>query len=198
MKKGVTAINYKAVVIGVSAGGMAALPKILSVLPESFSMAVIIVQHRREGQNGYLTTYLNQESRLKVKEAEEKHSIVPGNVYIAPAGYHLLVERDFTFSLSIDPPVHFSRPSIDVLFESAADAYGQFLIGLILTGANSDGSLGLKRIRQKSGLALVQNPKTAETNMMPQSAIDIAGADHILPLNEIGPFLVKIGGNLYK
>lgn len=196
MNKTLTTKKYKAVVIGVSAGGMAALPEILSVLPESFPLAVIIVQHRRAEQGDFLSTYLNKECRLEVHEAGEKYPVSPGVVYIAPPGYHLLIERDFTFSLSVDPPVHFSRPSIDVLFESAADAYGHTLIGVILTGASSDGALGLKRIRENSGLSIVQDPKTAETNVMPQSAIDIAGADHILPLEKIGPFLVKIGDNL--
>ena len=185
--------NYKAVVVGVSAGGMTALPAILSVLPISFSMPVIIVQHRKEGQKDYLTTYLGQRCRLKVEEAKEKYPVSSGRVYLAPSGYHLLIERDFTFSLSVDPPVHFSRPSIDVLFESAADAYGPELIGVVLTGANSDGAQGLKKIRQKSGLALVQDPETAEADIMPLSAINTAGADHILPLDAIGPFLVYAG-----
>ncbi len=184
--------SYKIVTIGVSAGGMAALTEILSALPESFSMSIVIVQHKKEGQDDFLTTYLSQKCSLKITEAKEKHPILPGTVYIAPSGYHLLIERDFTFSLSIDPPVHFSRPSIDVLFESAADAYGNNLIGVILTGASSDGSLGLKRIRQKNGLALIQDPKSAEVNVMPLSALDISGADHVQALEEIGPFLVKI------
>ncbi|MCP4162873.1 MAG: chemotaxis protein CheB [Deltaproteobacteria bacterium] len=185
--------SYKTIVIGVSAGGLEALSAILPALPQDFSMAVAVVQHMKEDGDNYLPEYLNRKCRLNVLEAKEKYSLKSGSVFIAPPGYHLLIERDSTLSLTVDPPVCYSRPSIDVLFETAADAYGQSLIGVVLTGANSDGSKGLKKIRKKGGLAIVQKPDTAEAQAMPSSAIEIAGADHILPLTGIGPFLKELG-----
>ncbi|MBU3951200.1 MAG: chemotaxis protein CheB, partial [Proteobacteria bacterium] len=176
--------DYKTVVIGVSAGGMEALSIILPVLPKEFSMAVVVVQHQKEGSGDYLISHLNEKSALTVQEAKEKHPVLPGNIYMAPSGYHLLIERDFTFSLSMEERVNYSRPSIDVLFETASDAYQDQLIGVILTGANSDGALGLKKIRENGGLSVVQEPESAFSNAMPTSAITVAGADHILSLDK--------------
>ena len=133
--------------------------------------------------------HLNRLSRIQVKEAADKQTIQPATAYLAPPSYHLLVEYDRVLCLTVDEPVHYARPSIDVLFETAADVYGERLIGVILTGANSDGSQGLKRIQQYGGLTIVQNPATAESPFMPQSAIEAAKPDHIVDLAAIGPLL---------
>jgi two-component system chemotaxis response regulator CheB len=182
-------MRYQAVVMGVSAGGMAALNTILPDLPANFPLSVIIVQHTHPTSDDFLARYLDEQCCLKVKEADEKEKILPGVVYLAPPNYHLLVENDKTLSLSTELPVNFARPSIDVLFETAADAYGEKVVGVILTGANHDGSQGLLEIKKAGGLAVVQAPETAEADAMPQSAIETVWPDHILPLEKIGPFL---------
>jgi two-component system chemotaxis response regulator CheB len=182
-------MNYQAIVIGTSAGGLNALQKILSPLPANFSIPMLIVQHRLPAPDDFLTFSLNESCPLTVKEAEEKESIKPGFVYIAPANYHLLVERDKTLSLSIDAKVCYARPSIDVLFETAAEAYRSGLIGIILTGANDDGTAGLKKIKEKGGLTIAQDPDTAESGVMPLSAIRENVVDQILSLAEIASFL---------
>lgn len=187
-------MRYRAVVIGVSAGGMDALLTILPNLPADFPVPVIIVQHVGPQANNYLAQHLNASCRLTVKEADEKESIAAGVVYLAPANYHLLIEEDKTLSLSVSERVNYARPSIDVLFETAADAYGPDLIGIVLTGANDDGSRGLRKIKEQDGLTVVQDPATALVSVMPKSAIAATAVDHILPLEEIGPFLCKITG----
>ncbi len=184
----------EAVAIGVSAGGMKALSALLPKLPEEPPYAVIIVQHIREGSDSYLANHLNQISAIRVKEADEKEPIRPGTVYVAPAGYHLLVEEDRTFSLSVDPLVNYARPSIDVLFESAADVFEERLVGIVLTGASSDGSKGLALIKAGGGITLVQDPTTAEYPVMPLAAIQASKADRILTLPEIETFLRELGG----
>lgn len=178
--------------MGVSLGGMGALNCILPYLPSDFALPVIIVQHTRSTSDNFLAHCLNEKCNLKVKEADEKENILRGVIYIAPPNYHLMVENDRTFSLSIDEPVNYARPSIDVLFETAADVYGINLIGLILTGANADGSQGLKRIKGAGGLAIVQDPRRAEADTMPRAAIMAADVDYVLPLEEIGPFLIRL------
>lgn len=184
-------INYTAIVIGVSAGGMTALKTILFALPADFALPIIIVQHVNVHSDSIWITLLDRGCKLLVKEAEEKETIEKGVVYIAPPNYHLLVEKDQTFSLSIEQRVNYARPSIDVLFESAAEVYREKLIGIILTGANNDGSKGMKRIKEYGGLTIVQNPLTAESKEMPESCISIITPDHILPLEDITGFLVK-------
>jgi len=176
--------NFKCIVIGVSAGGMNALPRVLSSLPSDFSVPVIVVQHvGPDSHNNYFINYINKHSQRIVKEADEKEPITKGHVYIAPANYHLLVENDETFSLSIDARVNYSRPSIDVLFKSAAEAYKSKVIGIILTGANNDGAEGLQRIKQYGGLAVVQDPKEAESDVMPRAALAICRTDYVLSLD---------------
>ena len=186
-------LRFEAVVIGVSAGGMGALPMILSALPAHFALPVVVVQHMHPNSDDYLARALDDRCKASVKQADEKETIAPGVVYIAPPNYHLLIEEDKTLSLSVAERVNYARPSIDVLFEAAADVYGAKLIGIILTGANHDGSLGLKRVKESGGLAIVEDPVTAEVNSMPRKAIAATEVDHILPLEEIGPFLVGIG-----
>lgn len=182
----------KAVVIGGSAGGMRALSTILSALPADFAMPIAIVLHVHEGSSGYLATYLDNNCALRVKEADDKEPLAVGTIYIAPAGYHLLIEGDKTLALSVDAPVLFARPSIDVLFESAADAYRDGLIGVILTGGNSDGSQGLKKIQKMGGLTIAQDPADAEVDYMPRAAIQTTTIDHILPLNTIATLLTTL------
>ena len=185
-------VDYEAVVIGVSSGGFAALTKLMQLIPVDFSLAMAIVQHRNDDHDNYLCQHLDKHCKIPVSEATFNGQVLPGHIYLAPASYHLLIETERLFSLSVEPAVCFSIPSIDVLFESAADAYAETLIGIVLTGANDDGSLGLKKIRARGGLAIVEDPRSAEVSTMPQSAIDIAGADHILPLPEIAGFLAGI------
>lgn len=187
-------MDYQAIVIGTSVGGLNALQKILGPLPANFSLPILIVQHRLPAPDDFLTFSLNESCPLTVKEADEKEPIKPGFVYIAPANYHLLVEQNKTLSLSIDSKVCYSRPSIDVLFETAAEAYLSGLIGIILTGANDDGTIGLKKIKEKGGLTIAQDPATAESGVMPLSAIRENVIDQILPLAEIASFLSQFTG----
>lgn len=185
-------MKYEAIVMGVSAGGMEALSTILPDLSADFPLPVMVVQHQHPTSDDFLVRYLNERCNLMVKQADEKENILPGVIYFAPPGYHLMVEEDRTFSLSIDLPVHFARPSIDVLFETAAEVYGKKLVGVVLTGANADGSHGLKRIKESGGLAMVQDPETAEVDTMPRAAVRATEVDHVLSLEEIGPFLNKL------
>jgi len=181
--------KYQAVVVGASMGGMQALKILLGQLPEHFQLPVIVVQHQVADADGFLVNYLNRQCKIRVKEACFNEIILASNVYISPPAYHLLIEEERTFSLSVDLPVNYSIPSIDVLFESAADVYGEHLVGVILTGANSDGSQGLDKIKKAGGLTLVQDPTTAEAPEMPNSAIQATKIDHILGIEKIGVFL---------
>lgn len=185
-------MKYSAVVIGVSAGGMNALGEILPLLPEDFPLPIIIVQHVSPQSDNYMIRHFNKLSKIEVKEADEKEQIKPGVAYFAPPNYHLLVEEDFTFSLSTEGRVNFSRPSIDVLFESALDAYCSNLIGIILTGANNDGSKGLKKIKDCGGLAIVQDPDDAEVSAMPEAALRTTKVDHVLKVSRIAAFLISL------
>ena len=162
---------YQAVVIGVSAGGFDALSLLLPMFSKDFALPVIIVQHRKGQQDEFLSRYLDHKCALSVIESKPNEKIAPGHVYLAPGGYHLLIERDKTFALSIDTPVCHSIPAIDVLFETAAEVYQEKLIGIVLTGANSDGAKGLATIRDYGGLSVVQNPDSAEAQQMPTAAI---------------------------
>jgi two-component system chemotaxis response regulator CheB len=185
-------MRYRAVVIGVSTGGMAALNTILPELPRDFPLSVIIVQHAHPNTDDFLARYLDERCCVTVKEADEKERILPGVIYLAPPNYHLLVEHDKTLSLSTEMPVNFARPSIDVLFETAAEAYRETVVGVILTGANHDGSRGLLAIKRAGGLTVVQDPETAEAMAMPLSAMDTVAPDHIVPLKAIGSFLSSL------
>lgn len=184
-------MNYEIIAIGVSMGGLKVLKGLLSVLPENFLLPVVIVQHRGMQSDNTLCAHLQRYSALPVTEVEDKMEILSGHIYLAPADYHLLVERDH-FALSLDAPIAFARPSVDVLFESAADCYREKIIGVILTGLNSDGAEGLAAIKKYGGLAIVQDPATAENSSMPEAAISAVEADYILPLGEIGPLLIDI------
>ena len=185
----------KAVVIGASAGGWDALKIILGALPEDFPLAIMVVMHRHPHSDDYLEKSLDNDCAVRVKQADEKESIVSGTVYFAPPNYHLLIEDIHTLTLSVARAVNYARPSIDVLFESAAYVYGDTLAGLILTGANNDGAGGLKKIKDMGGLVLVQDPETAEASAMPRAAIAATDPDFVLPLSEIGSFIKALGSN---
>ncbi len=186
-------MKTNAIVIGVSWGGMQALKEILPSFPKDFSIPVIVVQHLGANSNSAWIEILDEMSSIKVKEADEKEKICAGTAYIAPANYHLMIERDETFSLSIDERVNHSRPSIDVLFECAAEVYGQNLIGVILSGLNHDGASGLRQVKKKGGIAIVQDPTTVEAGEMPRSAIAATKIDYILPLQKIITTLLHAG-----
>jgi two-component system chemotaxis response regulator CheB len=186
--------RYELIVIGCSMGGMHALRAIFNMLPKEFPTPIAVVQHRYRTSNEGLPDFLRRHTPLHVVDTTDKEWIKPGTVYLAPANYHLLVERG-ELSLSVDEAVAYSRPSIDVLFESAADAYDSALIGVVLTGANADGARGASRIKKRGGFVIVQDPDTAESPAMPRAAIDAARVDRILPLDRIGPFLVELCRN---
>ena len=185
------ATMYEIVVIGTSWGGLSALSAIVSGLPATFALPIVIVQHRSPDAPGFLAELLQTRTRLCVVEVDDKRPITPGHVFIAPPNYHLLVERGF-FSLTTDAPVRYSRPSIDVTFVSAADEYGRRTIGIVLTGANEDGALGLKRIADRGGYAIVQDPETAEGAMMPRAAWRLVPRARVLPLELISSHLVTV------
>lgn len=183
---------FEAAVIGVSAGGMHALKTIITALPANLALTIAAVQHLEARSDNFWADHLNQLSSVRVKEAEDKEPLLPSVVYIAPANYHLLIEPDKCFSLSVDAKVNFSRPSIDLLFESAAEVYRDALIGIILTGANSDGAKGLKAVKDNGGLAIVQDPASAQAPFMPQAALKATSIDHLLPLENIARVLCQL------
>jgi two-component system chemotaxis response regulator CheB len=185
-------MSKRAIVIGTSAGGLYVLTEILQRLPEDYPIPIIIVQHRSKDERELLEKIMEDKCKINICQAEEKEKIKEGNVYFAPPNYHLLVEKNFTFSLTNDPLVNYSRPSIDVLFHTAANAYKNKLTGIILTGANRDGAEGIKKIKEKGGITIVQNPKTAEFNTMPTQAAATGCADFLMDLEEIIEYLLKI------
>jgi len=187
--------EFHAVVIGASAGGLEALKLILSSLPESFPLPVLIVQHLHHSDNGSFARHLDGITTLKVVEPCDKEKILPSFVYLSPANYHMLVERCGSVALSVDERVKWSRPSIDVLFESAALAWGKRLIAVILTGANDDGASGMLAVRRLGGLTIAQAPESAEYPMMPQAAIDAGGVEKVMELQKIGELLVELGAS---
>ena len=184
--------RYEAIVIGVSSGGLAALTAILPNLSARMGLPILIVQHLTPGSDDFLATHFNAICSIPVKEAEDKEPILNNTIYFAPANYHLMVEQDKTIALSTAEQVQYSRPAIDVLFETAAEAYLDRLIGIILTGANSDGTNGIIRIRQLNGIVIAQSPESSEVDVMPLSAINNAGVDKILDLKEIAPYINQI------
>ena len=185
-------MKYGAIVIGVSSGGMNAMKILFSILPKGFLIPIVIVQHVSPHSDSQWIKFLNDKSEMYIKEADEKESIKLGTAYIAPPNYHLLIESDNTFSLTIDKRVNYARPSIDVLFESAAEVYKNKLIGVVLTGANNDGTNGIKKIKEYGGIAIIQDPETAESTYMPLSAIAAIKPDHILSLEEIANVLMEM------
>ena len=183
--------SIEAVVIGASAGGVQALLTVLADLPRSFHLPLIVVLHLPEGRDSQLAEIFQYRLPIEVREAADKETILPGTLYFAGPDYHLLVEMDRTFSLSSEEPLHYSRPSINVLMESAADAYGPALAGILLTGANEDGATGMARIKHQGGLTVVQDPAEAAVPTMPEAAIRRQAPDFILKLAGIRDFLLK-------
>jgi two-component system chemotaxis response regulator CheB len=183
----------EAIVIGASAGALEALSSLLPGLPADYRLPILVVVHLPPDTTSVLAELLRVRCAIRVREAEDKEPIEPGVAYFAPPDYHLLVEEDKRLSLSDDEPVLFSRPSIDVLFESAADAYGGGLIGVVLTGANSDGANGLKAVVEAGGVAVVQSPGSAYAVAMPEAAIAACPAARVLPVNEIAAYLREVG-----
>jgi two-component system, chemotaxis family, protein-glutamate methylesterase/glutaminase len=182
-------VTYELICVGASWGGLQAVSRLLGDLPVQVDLPVVIAQHRHStSSSGALPDLLRLRVRRPVQDAEDKMAIERGKVYIAPPDYHLLVERG-SFALSVDERVQFARPSIDVLFESAAHSYGPGMIGIILTGANEDGAAGLAAVKARGGVALVQDPRDAERRTMPDAAIAATAADAVLPLEEMGRFL---------
>lgn len=184
-----TAGTFKAIVIGASAGALESLSAILPDLRGDFKIPVLIVVHLPSDRNSIMAGLLDDKCALPVAEAEDKTPIEPGHVYIAPPDYHMLVEKDGVISLSCEEPILFSRPAIDVLFETAAEAYGPALVGIVLSGANSDGAAGLRAISAAGGAALVQAPDTAYATAMPQAAQEACPAAQILTLDAITAYL---------
>jgi two-component system, chemotaxis family, protein-glutamate methylesterase/glutaminase len=185
--------RIEAVVVGVSAGGVDALSVLLPALPRDFLPAVLIVLHRPRERPSPLIDIFQPKCALPVCEAQDKEPVRPGTVYFAPPDYHLLVDEGPTLALSVDEPVHFSRPSIDVLFESAADCYGPRLAALVLTGANSDGAHGTAAVREAGGVTVVQTPETALATAMPLAALAQGPVDFVLPLEQMARWLRVIG-----
>jgi two-component system chemotaxis response regulator CheB len=186
---------YALVVVGASLGGLDAVGRLLASLPPEFSLPIAVVQHRAATfADADLAPMWQRVTPLRVVEAEDKAPLVPGHVYVAPADYHLLVEQGGRLALSTDAPVHWARPSIDVLFESAAEAYGEAVIGVVLTGASADGSTGLSAIRRGGGCALVQKPSSAESDVMPRAAIAATPVNHVLDVEELGHLLGGLAG----
>jgi len=179
-----------AVVIGASAGGVNALIDILPALPAACPFPVVAVLHVMRGRQNQLVEVFAQRVALTVEEAADKGELAPGTLYFAPADYHLSIEADRTFSLSLEPPVHFARPAIDITMASAADVYGPELMGILLTGANHDGAAGLAAIGAAGGVTVVQDPAEAQVSVMPEEAIRLRMPDLVLPLRDIGRLLV--------
>lgn len=182
----------EAIVVGGSAGGLDALGQLLPALPAGFPIPIALVLHVHPRKPSHLARVLGARCALTVKEAEDKEPIAASTVYVAPPNYHLLLERQRCFSLSVDDPVLFSRPAIDVLFESAADAFGASLAGVLLSGGSEDGARGIAQIQRNGGLTVVQAPSTASVPIMPNAALRLSAVGQVLPPAEIGLFLAGL------
>ncbi len=179
------------VAIGASLGGLAAFEAVLRVLPKGFGLPVILVQHRRQETDSRLCELLQRHCALPVCEPEDRAPLEPGRVYLAPAGYHLMVDRE-VFFLSVDPPVSNARPSIDVLFDSLADAHGDRVVAVVLTGASDDGAEGARAIKRAGGKVFVQNPQTAHAPTAPRSALAQTEVDGVLELPAIAELIAGL------
>jgi two-component system chemotaxis response regulator CheB len=184
--------RYKAIAIGASAGGITACRKLLTLIDKELNIPVFIVQHIKKDNTSDVGKLMSELTGLEVIEPESNTPVLPYKVYLAPADYHMVIEQDKTISLLSSEPVNYSRPSIDVLFESAAEAYGEELIGIILSGSSCDGTKGILRIEELGGCTVVQNPDDTEFNTMPFSAMARADTDFIGSIEEIAQFLKSI------
>ncbi|WLH43716.1 chemotaxis protein CheB [Pseudomonas beijingensis] len=182
----------EAIVVGASAGGVEALLKVFGHLRKGFGLPILVVLHLPDERDSQLAPVFGHRLAVPVEEARDKQDIVPGTLYVATPGYHLSVEADRSLSLSLEEPVHHSRPSIDVLFESAADVYGQKLLAVVLTGANNDGARGLAKVSALGGITVVQDPAEAQVATMPEAALALHEPDHILTLQGIGQLLAGL------
>ena len=180
--------GYEIIVVGTSWGGLAAVRTILGALPPEFDIPIAVVQHRHRTSDSMLGRYIARHTHLQVCDVEDKQPVEPGRLYVAPPDYHMLVEQGY-LSLSTEAPVRYSRPSIDVMLISAAAAYGRRAVGVVLTGANADGAIGLRRVADAGGLPIVQDPATAEVATMPEAAIKAVPQARVFPLDRIGGFL---------
>jgi two-component system chemotaxis response regulator CheB len=188
--------GIEAVVIGTSAGALDALSALLPSLPADYALPIVIVVHLRPDRPNLIPELLQRKCAIVLSEAEDKEVLLPGHAYMAPPDYHLLIEKDKTLSLSAEEEVHFSRPSIDVLFESAADCYGASLAGVVLTGANEDGAEGLRAIVAVGGAAFVQCPDAAYARVMPEMALRACPSARIMKLEELAAALRQLGAKL--
>ena len=184
--------RVEAIVVGASAGGVEALLTLLGPLREGFLLPIIVVLHLPDERRSQLAEVFTRRLALPVVEAVDKQDISAGTVYFATPGYHLSVEQDRSLSLSLEDRLHHSRPSIDYLFESAADVYGPALAAVLLTGANHDGARGLAQVKRLGGLTIVQDPADAQVSTMPAAALKVHQPDHILPIHGIGRLLVEL------
>lgn len=184
----------RAIAIGASAGAVQALMGLLPALPADFALPVFVVVHVPAGRRNALATLFDGSCAMAVREADDKEPIEPGTIYFAPPGYHLLVESPESLALSTEEAVSFSRPAVDVLFESAAEAYGAGLVAIVLTGANADGARGLRRVVQAGGMAIVQDPAEAAAATMPQAALAASPAARVLGIAQIASLLMSLPG----
>lgn len=184
--------NQKVIVIGGSAGSFQSILHILEELPKNFNIPIIITIHRLKHIRSGLVESVSIKSNATIIEPFDKEDIKPNNIYIAPSNYHLFIEPDYSFSLSTEEPIEFSRPSIDVLFGSAAKVYKKNIIGILLSGANKDGAKGVKTIKENSGIVIIQDPNEAEVDIMPKSALEIISPDYIFKIEEIIAFLQNL------
>lgn len=182
----------QAIVVGASAGGVEALLKVFGQLPKGFGVPILVVLHLPDERDSQMAQVFGHRLAIPVQEAQDKQNIQPGTLYVATPGYHLSVEADRSLSLSLEEPVHHSRPSIDVLFESAADVFGPNLLAVVLTGANNDGAQGLAKVRELGGITVVQDPGEAQVSTMPEAALALQEPDHILTLQGIGQLLAAL------
>ncbi|HMI91037.1 MAG TPA: chemotaxis protein CheB [Polyangiales bacterium] len=185
--------DIAAIAMGGSAGAFEALARILPALPAEFPLPIALVLHIPADKPSRVPAVLAAKCALRVKEAEDKEPLAPATLYVAAPGYHLLVERTRCLAFSVDEPVRFSRPSIDVLFESAADAYGPALVGVLLSGASEDGARGLACIKRAGGTAVVQSPESASSTAMPLAGLRSSAVDFTLPPERLGPWLAQLG-----
>jgi two-component system chemotaxis response regulator CheB len=182
----------KVILIGTSAGGVDALKIILKALPNNFSVPIVVIHHLPANTKTDFTIVYKHHTALAIRQVEDKDTLQNGTVYFAPPNYHVLIERDLTLSLDVDEPVRFSRPSIDVTFQSAAKSLGRDQIAILLTGANDDGARGLAEIKNQQGYTIVQDPATAQVSYMPQSALRLMKPDQVCTLTEIAPSLIAL------
>jgi two-component system chemotaxis response regulator CheB len=185
--------GIEGVVIGASAGGVQALAQLLPAFAQGTKAAIFVVLHLPRDRPSLLADVFSPKCALRVREAQDKEPVAPGTVYFAPSNYHLLVDDGPQLALSTDDLVHHSRPSIDVLFESAADVYREHLLGVLLTGANEDGAQGLAAVQDAGGITVVQEPETAQASTMVLSAMQLRAPDHVLPLTRIAELFQTVG-----